>query len=140
MTDRLTREQRSWNMSRIPSKDTSAERSVRSLLHRMGYRFRLNRRDLPGSPDIVLPKYSTVIFVHGCFWHRHTDCRLAYTPRTRTDFWMKKFTDNVARDATVTRKLRDAGWHVLTVWECELAAPDRLASRLHHALSAWAPR
>jgi len=127
-------------MSRIQSRDTKPERAVRSILHCMGYRFRLHRRDLPGSPDLVLPKYQTVVFVHGCFWHRHKGCQFAYTPKTRTAFWMKKFSDNVERDQRVARDLRKAGWHVLTVWECELSAPDRLATRLHRALATWEPR
>ena len=127
-------------MSRIRSRDTKPERAVRSILHCMGFRFRLHRRDLPGSPDIVLPKYQTAIFVHGCFWHRHKGCRFAYTPKTRPAFWQKKFSDNVARDQRSARNLRKEGWHVLTVWECELSAPDRLAARLHRALSSRAPR
>lgn len=112
---------------------------MRSLLHCLGYRFRLHRKDLPGSPDIVLPKYRTAIFVHGCFWHRHQRCRFAYTPKTRTEFWKEKFGDNIVRDRKTARSLRQAGWHVLTVWECELSAPDRLATRLHRVLSSHGP-
>jgi DNA mismatch endonuclease, patch repair protein len=125
-------------MSRIRSRDTKPELAVRSLLHSMGYRFRLHRKDLPGSPDIVLPKYQTAIFVHGCFWHRHRGCPLAYTPKTRTEFWLKKLNANVARDKKATRNLRKEGWRVLTVWECEIAATSRLAARLHHTLSSHA--
>ena len=98
MTDILSKERRSWNMSRIRGSDTKPELLVRSLLHRMGYRFRLHRKDLPGRPDIVLPKYRTVIFVHGCFWHRHKGCKYAYTPKSRTDFWQNKFQGTVERD------------------------------------------
>lgn len=120
MTDRLTPEHRSWNMSRIRSRDTSPERIVRSLLHRMGYRFRLHRKDLPGSPDIVLPKYRTVIFVHGCFWHRHKGCSQCYMPKTRVDFWEHKFDATVKRDRKVVCALRRAGWRVVILWECQL--------------------
>ena len=103
---------------------------MRSLLHRMGYRFRLHRTDLPGKPDIVLPLYQTVIFVHGCFWHRHKDCRFAYTPKTRTEFWVKKLESNVIRDQWVKSELERLGWRVITVWECELREPHHLAVRL----------
>ncbi len=120
MVDKLTPEKRSWNMSRIRSKNTKPELIVRSLLHRMGFRFRLHRKDLPGKPDIVLPKYKTVIFVHGCFWHRHKDCKVATTPSTRREFWEKKFKDNVARDERNQRQLRQLGWHVYVLWECEV--------------------
>ena len=128
--DRLSKERRSWNMSRIRGKDTKPERLVRSLLHRMGYRFRLHRKDLPGRPDIVLPKYRTVIFVHGCFWHRHTGCRYAYTPKSRIDFWKRKFRDNVRRDRRSCRELEATGWTVVVVWECGTADMDALADRL----------
>ncbi|MCF7853436.1 MAG: very short patch repair endonuclease [Candidatus Pacebacteria bacterium] len=135
MTDHLTPDHRSWNMSRIRSKDTTPEKTVRSLLHRMGYRFRIHRRDLPGKPDVVLPKYSTVIFVHGCFWHRHKGCKYTTTPKTNTTFWQEKFERNVERDRNVQTALRNQGWHVLVVWECELRELDALANRLTHALS-----
>jgi len=135
LMDRLTPEHRSWNMSRIRSRDTSPERVVRSLLHRLGYRFRLHRRDLPGSPDIVLPRHRAVVFVHGCFWHRHRGCRFAYTPKTRQQFWMQKFRENQARDERARRKLRRMGWRVLVVWECQTARPDRLGSRLQRWLA-----
>ena len=130
MTDRLTPERRSWNMSRIKSRDTRPERIVRSVLHRMGKRFRLHRNDLPGSPDIVLPRYDTVIFVHGCFWHRHSRCKNASTPKTRVKFWKKKFSDNVRRDRRVRRQLEELGWRVVVVWECEASDPDHLALQL----------
>ena len=93
--DLLSQERRSWNMSRIRGKDTMPERLVRSLLHRMGYRFRLHRQDLPGRPDIVLPGRRTVVLVHGCYWHRHDGCRLAYTPKSNQTFWNSKFRENV---------------------------------------------
>ncbi len=121
-------------MSRIRGKDTKPELRVRSQLHRMGYRFRLHRKDLPGRPDIVLPKYDTVIFVHGCFWHRHKGCRFAYTPKTRPEFWKKKFGGNIRRDRTNINLLRKQGWKVLIIWECETDSngkPQKLiASRM----------
>jgi len=120
MADRISEERRSWNMSRIRSKDSSPEKAVRSLLHNMGFRFRLHRKNLPGTPDIVLPKYKTVIFVHGCFWHRHEGCKYAYTSKTRKDFWDQKFKNNIERHIKVTRELEDLGWKVHVIWECEV--------------------
>ncbi len=117
-------------MSRIKNRNTRPELAVRSLLHRMGYRFRLHRTDLPGKPDIVLARYKTAIFVHGCFWHRHKDCRFAYTPKSRVDFWLKKLESNVTRDQLVKVDLVRLGWRVITVWECELREPVQLAYRL----------
>lgn len=107
-------------MSRIRDRNTNPERTVRSLLHQMGYRFRLNRKDLPGKPDIVLPKYHAVIFVHGCFWHRHQGCKYAYIPKTRMDFWENKFLKNMERDKIVRRSLIESGWRVLIIWECQI--------------------
>ncbi len=109
-------------MSRIRGRDTGPEMRLRSLLHRVGFRFRLHAKDLPGRPDIVLPKYRTVIFVHGCFWHRHEGCRNATTPSTRAEFWQAKFDGNVDRDNRNRAALEAAGWTVMTVWECELKA------------------
>ncbi len=117
--DRLSRSHRSWNMSKIKSRDTSTELTVRSVLHDMGYRFRLHRKDLPGKPDIVLPKYRTVIFVHGCFWHRHTECKYAYTPKSNVEFWEKKFKANVERDQNNNRILQELGWKIIVIWECQ---------------------
>jgi DNA mismatch endonuclease (patch repair protein) len=128
--DRLTPEERSRNMSKIRSGDTCPERQVRSLLHRLGYRFRLHRRDLPGTPDIVLPKYRTVIFVHGCFWHRHPGCKYAYMPKSRISFWEDKFAANIARDKKAQSALGEMGWRVIVVWGCELQDMDSLAMRL----------
>lgn len=122
-------------MSRIRSKNTTPEKTVRSLLHRMGYRFRLHRRDLPGNPDIVLPKYHTVIFVHGCFWHRHRGCKNCTTPKTNTAFWQQKFNRNVERDQKSQMNLRETGWKVIVVWECEVQDLNTLAHRLDHELS-----
>jgi len=132
--DRLTKAERSWNMSRIRSRDTSPERAVRSMLHRLGYRFRLHSRSLPGRPDVVLPKYGTVVLVHGCFWHRHSRCSLAYTPKARKQFWSEKFDANVVRDRRVVRTLRSLGWRVLVVWECELRDAGSLSRRLDRSL------
>ena len=113
-------EQRSRNMSAIKSKNTKPEIKVRKVLHSMGYRFRLHRKDLPGSPDIVLPKYKTVIFVHGCFWHRHENCKYASTPKTRKEFWENKFNKNIKRDKNNFKELKNLNWKVLVIWECEL--------------------
>ena len=113
-------EQRSRNMSAIKSKNTKPEIAVRKVLHSMGYRFRLHGKDLPGSPDIVLPKYKTVIFVHGCFWHRHENCKYASTPKTREEFWESKFKENVIRDKSNQKKLSTIGWKIIIVWECEI--------------------
>jgi len=125
-----TPEQRSRNMSAIRGGDTKPEMRVRSLLHALGYRFRLHRKDLPGKPDIVLPKYRTVIFVHGCFWHCH-DCRYGnVVPATRSEFWTAKRAGNVARDRRKREQLESAGWRVETVWECETKNEDGLLSLL----------
>jgi len=132
--DRLTEERRSWNMSRISGKNTSPERTVRSILHRLGYRFRLHSQSLPGKPDIVLPKYRTVILVNGCFWHRHNGCRYAYIPKTRKEFWSRKFSENIERDQRVSFALRMLGWQVLVIWECELLDIEQLRARLDRAL------
>ncbi len=120
MVDRISKERRSWNMSRIKGKNTGPEKQLRSMLHRAGYRYRLHHPKLPGRPDIVLPKYHTVVFVHGCYWHRHKGCTNATTPKSRTEFWQKKFSDTVRRDKLKAEQLRGLSWHVITVWECEL--------------------
>lgn len=123
-------------MARVGSKNTKPEMLVRSVLHRLGYRFRLHRGGLPGRPDIVLPKYKTAIFVHGCFWHRHPDCSKASTPKTRVDFWQDKFDANVARDRRNEDALRSDGWQVVIVWECETKKVEALADRLDAAMRA----
>jgi len=123
-------EQRSRNMSAIKSKNTKPEIAVRKLLHSMGFRFRLYRKDLPGSPDIVLPKYKTVIFVHGCFWHRHENCKYASTPKTRQEFWEAKFRENINRDKLNQENLSSKGWKIIVVWECEINDKDFDLSRL----------
>jgi DNA mismatch endonuclease (patch repair protein) len=133
--DSLSREHRSWNMSRIRGRDTRPEIRLRSLLHRAGYRFRLHARDLPGRPDIVLPRFRTVIFVNGCFWHRHPGCRGATTPSTRPEFWQAKFDGNVERDSRNHAALRASGWNVLVVWECELKSePEAVVERVSFSL------
>jgi DNA mismatch endonuclease (patch repair protein) len=128
--DIISEERRSWNMSRIRGKDTKPEIIVRSMLHRMGYRFRLHRKDLPGKPDIVLSKYNTVIFVHGCFWHRHKGCKYAYKPKSRVNFWNAKFDETVARDKRNRKQLQSKGWNVEIIWECETENIDMLAARI----------
>ena len=128
--DSLTPEHRSWNMSRIRSRNTKPERIVRSLLHRMGYRFRLHRKSLPGRPDIVLPSRRVVVLVHGCYWHRHPGCRFAYTPKSNLAFWEAKFNENINRDRWQYNQLRELGWNVITVWECETKELAILTERL----------
>lgn len=135
MTDSLSKAKRSWNMSRVRSKDTKPEIFVRRLLHSDGYRFRLHKAGLPGKPDIVLAKYKTVVFVHGCFWHSHSGCSDATTPKTRTEFWTKKLEDNVSRDKRNTVALRNLGWNVVVVWECELKNAERLLKRLRKEIT-----
>lgn len=119
MADRLTKEKRSWNMSHIKSKDTSIEMRVRKALFKDGFRFRKNVKELPGKPDVVLPKYKTVIFINGCYWHRH-DCKEFHIPKTNSDFWIAKFNRNVENDQKHYKELKDAGWRVIVVWECEI--------------------
>lgn len=133
--DNLTPERRRWNMAQIRCADTRPEIQVRSMLHRCGFRFRLHRRDLPGRPDIVLPKFRVAIFVHGCFWHRHPGCRFAYTPKSRQGFWAAKFQANVARDERTASRLKELGWKVAVVWECELRDPERLQLQLVELLA-----
>ena len=120
MTDRISKEHRSWNMSQIRDKNTTPEILLRKRLHKAGYRFRLHTPSLPGKPDIVLKKYKTVIFVHGCFWHRHKNCPNSTVPKTNIEFWANKFRGTVKRDRTKQAELKKAGWQVITVWECQL--------------------
>jgi DNA mismatch endonuclease (patch repair protein) len=135
MTDSLTKERRSWNMSRIRGKDTKPEKIVRSILHRLGYRFRLHKANLPGRPDVVLAKHQTIVFVHGCFWHRHKGCKDATMPKTRREWWQAKLEGNAARDRRNQSALRRAGWRALTVWECETEKPEKLTLRLERLLT-----
>ena len=120
MADTISKEQRSWNMSRVRSKDTAAEVKVRKYLFSQGFRYRKNDAKLPGKPDIVLPKYKTVIFVHGCFWHRHQGCKRATTPKTRQEYWLPKFERNIENDKKHKKALEAAGWKVVVIWECEI--------------------
>ena len=120
MADSLTKEKRSWNMSRIRGKDTKIEVKVRKYLFSKGFRYRKNVATLPGTPDIVLPKYKTAIFVHGCYWHRHPGCKYAYIPKTNVEFWEKKFSENMANDEKNRLKLETSGWTVITLWECDI--------------------
>lgn len=135
MTDRLSPEARSRLMAKIRSRDTGPERAVRSILHRLGLRFRLHRKDLPGTPDIVLPGRETVVFVHGCFWHGH-GCKVGKMPKSRTDYWGPKIGANKVRDRRKAAALRRLGWRVISVYECELKAPEKLAGRLARCLCA----
>jgi DNA mismatch endonuclease, patch repair protein len=137
VADILTKEKRSALMSRIRGRNTKPELAVRSLLHRLGYRFRLHVRDLPGRPDIVLPRYRLVVLVHGCFWHRHSGCRFCYVPKTRADFWHKKFEGNIRRDREVQLALRKIGWRVMVVWECEVKDVRRLNRRMSRTLNRF---
>lgn len=120
MADVHSKEQRSYNMSRIKGKDTKPEVLVRCYLHRLGFRFRLHDKKLAGKPDIVLARYKTLIFVNGCFWHGHDNCRYFTVPKTRTEWWLAKITRNCANDEQASRTLKKAGWKVITIWECDL--------------------
>lgn len=144
MADTLSRERRSWNMSRIRGRNTKPEQMVRSLLHRAGYRFTINgplNRNLPGKPDLVLPKLNTVIFVHGCFWHRHKGCKYAYTPKSRKDFWQEKFEKNKARDQKVEAELKAKGWNIFVIWECEIKAnPEEVLTSFDSFVEAFASK
>jgi len=121
---------RSALMSRVHAKNTRPEILTRQAAHALGYRFRLHRRDLPGTPDMVFPKLRKVIFVHGCFWHRHPGCQKASTPKSRADFWQAKFEANVLRDQRNENALRNLGWYVLIVWECETVDQQALGVKL----------
>ncbi len=134
--DTLTPKERSARMALIRAKDTKPELLVRRLVHGMGYRYRLHRRDLPGTPDLVFPRRNKVIFVHGCFWHRHVGCALARLPKSRSEFWLSKLTANAERDTRNVRALRRLGWSVLTIWECQLGDTAKLANRIRRFLDA----
>jgi DNA mismatch endonuclease (patch repair protein) len=128
--DIISKERRSWNMSRIRNIDTTPEKAVRSALHKLGFRFRLHQKDLPGNPDIVLKKYRAVIFVNGCFWHRHPGCKFAYSPKSREEFWQRKFNSNIDRAKTVQERLENLGWQSVVIWECETENPEKLHNLL----------
>lgn len=134
MADVHTPQQRSYNMSRIKGKDTKPEMLVRRFLHAYGFRYKLHDKTLPGKPDIVLPKYKTVIFVHGCFWHGHKNCKYATIPKTRTEWWTKKIEGNAANDEKKKALLRKEKWKIISVWECQLKGNKlkRTLSKLLH--------
>lgn len=136
MTDIVDKQTRSNMMSGIRGKDTKPEMIVRSWLHRRGFRYRLHCRDLPGRPDLCLKKCNAVVFVHGCFWHQHLDCKLAATPKSRASFWRKKLSDNVTRDHIAIRKLEELGMRVLVVWECALKRKNTVPKSLTD-VEAW---
>lgn len=120
MTDIHSKETRSYNMSKIKGKDTKPELLVRKFLYKNGFRYRIHVKDLPGKPDIVLKKYKTVIFVHGCFWHGHESCKYYVIPKTRTEWWLSKISNNIAKDLLVKEQLTIKGWKVIEIWECQL--------------------
>lgn len=128
MAERLTKAERSQQMARVRSSDTKPELTLRSALHRLGFRFRLHRKNLPGTPDIVMPGRMTAIFVNGCFWHRHEGCKRATLPSTRSEFWSAKLQKNVERDALATEQLERLGYRVLVFWECEIRRKEQVQS------------
>lgn len=130
MADTFTPEKRSACMRAIKSKDTKPERLVRSMIHALGYRFRLHRDDLPGTPDIVLPRLRKIVLVHGCFWHAHQNCKVAHIPKSNSNYWPSKLQCTVRRDARNQRRLRQLGWSVMVLWECSLKDVDRVSARL----------
>lgn len=137
MSDTISPEHRSWNMSRIRNKDTKVEVLVRKYLFSRGYRFRKNDKRYPGKPDVVLPKYHVVIFVNGCFWHQHPGCKNATMPKSNTEFWKEKLGKNVTNDSKNIEKLSSMGWKVITLWECELekdfeACMEKLIDEIEH--------
>lgn len=127
MADIVSAAKRSSMMAAIKGRDTKPELQIRRLLHRLGYRFRLHRKDLPGRPDVVLPKYRTAVFIHGCFWHGHDDCFLFRLPRSREDFWAEKIAANRTRDARTEAEIREGGWKTITIWECAIKGRSALA-------------
>ena len=136
MPDNLSPEHRKKAMSSIRQKDTKPEKLVRSILHKSGFRFRKNVSSIVGKPDIVLPKYKTIIFVHGCFWHQHEDCRKAARPTSNIEFWNTKLDKNVSRDKQTIKELKSLGWKVLTVWTCEIKDKELLIEKLKNSLLA----
>jgi DNA mismatch endonuclease (patch repair protein) len=137
MADHLTPEKRSWNMAQIKGKDTSVEVTVRKYLFSNGYRFRKTDKRYPGKPDIVLPKYKTVIFIHGCFWHRHPGCKRATTPKSNVEYWSSKFQKNVENDTKHQEELEAMGWKVIVLWECEIQKHyEETMEKLLHSLKS----
>jgi len=140
MVDRLSPERRSWLMSRVTSKNTSAEMRVRSAVHRRKLRFRLHRSDLPGTPDLIFPKLRIALFVHGCFWHRHPGCKKASSPKSSVNFWNQKFARNMARDRENQEALSAQGWRTEVIWECETKVPQTLTDQLDLIFGTQATR
>lgn len=136
--DVLTQEQRRKTMRAVKSADTKPELLVRKLLFAAGFRYRLHRKDLPGKPDIVLSRYRTVVFVHGCFWHQHPGCKHAARPSTRQEYWQSKLDRNMARDAAQIHELESLGWHVIVVWECQTKDRDALRKKLKSEIESRA--
>lgn len=136
MADIVDKQTRSRMMAGIGGKDTKPELALRRTMHARGFRYRLHAKNLPGRPDIVLPKYMAVVFVHGCFWHRHTDCRYTTDPSTRPDYWRSKFDANIERDQAVQFKLASSGWRVAKVWECALRKPEMVETAAN-LLTSW---
>ncbi|MDE2036566.1 MAG: DNA mismatch endonuclease Vsr [Pseudomonas sp.] len=134
--DVITQEQRSQNMSRIKGKNTKPEMIVRSACHDFGLRYRLHRKDLPATPDLVFPKHRLCLFVHGCFWHRHPGCKYAYTPKSRLDFWLPKLAKNVERDMKAKRALEVSGWRVSIIWECQTKNRDTLRAEIQKMINS----
>ncbi|MEP9380316.1 very short patch repair endonuclease [Aquabacter sp. CN5-332] len=128
--DRISQERRSQNMSRIRGRNTKPELLVRKAAHGLGYRFRLHHKSLPGSPDLVFPKRKIALFVHGCFWHRHDNCKYCYQPKSNVEFWVRKFQTNVTRDERVRKELEALGWRTAVIWQCQTGEPDSLAGTL----------
>lgn len=138
MADIVDKQTRSRMMAGIRGKDTKPELILRRALHARGFRFRLHSKNIPGRPDLVFPKHRAVVFVHGCFWHRHANCRYATTPSTRVEFWREKFESNVARDSAVVTALIGSGWRVAMVWECALRTPNSIQAAAD-SVSLWLP-
>jgi len=136
MADVFTKEKRSEIMSRIKGGNTKPELIVRSLLHRLGYRFRLHKKDLPGKPDIVLPRHKKVIFVHGCFWHGHKGCKRSSIPSSNTEFWATKIKKNIKRDKVKARALRRQGWKVLILWQCRIKDTDKVVDKIQKFMNS----
>ena len=130
MTDRISRKKRSWNMSQIKGKNTKPELTVRKYLYHRGFRYRLHNKNLIGKPDISIKKYKIAIFINGCYWHRH-GCKMTTTPKTNTDFWKNKFKENVKRDKKNYKTLKELGWHVIIIWECEVNKREHLEKMVH---------
>lgn len=139
MADNLTVQQRKYAMSRVRRQNTKPEQIMCSLLHRLGFRFRKNVKNLPGKPDIVLPKYRTAIFINGCFWHGHKNCKRATIPNTRREFWERKILSNSSRDKKVVELLQESGWRVMTIWQCQLRnqkESEEVVQKIAHLLTA----